>query len=241
MICNSIASSTKLRHNHMLAVTSDGDDHPGAASGDKPAAINVRHADSLPPTEPPRMALLRWVRRGASVLVFLAVVDYLVLPQVAGERAALRLLGTVRPWWAGIAVGLEVASLVSYSLLTRSVLPDRRPPFSWLMRGDLVGLGVSHIMPGGAATSSAVRYRFLHQGGAPANDAAVGIAVQGGASTLMLAVMLWLSLVVSIPLLGMHRAYVAAAVIGAILSLLWCWHWCCIRMHRRRRRSRWPG
>jgi uncharacterized protein (TIRG00374 family) len=164
-----------------------------------------------------RFVLLPWLRRGASVLLLLAVVDYFVLPQVAGTEAALRLLRTVNPWGAAAAIAAEIASLISYSLLTRSMLPDRRPRFSWLLRSDVAALGVSHVLPGGAATSGALRYRLLQQGGAPAGDAAVGIAVEGAASTLMLAALFWLALIVSIPVLGLHRGYVVAALIGAVL------------------------
>jgi uncharacterized membrane protein YbhN (UPF0104 family) len=169
------------------------------------------------PTRAPRSAVLHWLRRGASVLILLAVIDYFVLTQVAGTEAALRLLRTVNPWGAAAAIALEIASLVSYSLLTRSMLPDRRPHFSWLFRSDVAALGVSHLLPGGAATSGALRYRLLQQGGAPAGDAAVGIAVEGAASTLMLAALLWLALIVSIPVLGLHRGYVIAALVGAVL------------------------
>lgn len=164
-----------------------------------------------------RTAVLHWLRRGASVLALLAVLDYFVLPQVAGTEAALHLLRTVNPWGAAAAVALEIASLVSYSLLTRSMLPDARPRFSWLLRSDLAALGLSHLLPGGAVTSSALRYRLLLQGGTPPGDAAVGIAVQGAVSNLMLAALLWLALIVSIPVLGLHRGYVIAALIGAIL------------------------
>jgi hypothetical protein len=97
------------------------------------------------------------------------------------------------------------------------MLPGPRPRFSWLFRSDIVGLGVSHLLPGGAATSGALRYRLLQQGGAPGDEAAVGIAVEGAASTLMLAALFWLALIVSIPVLGLHRGYVIAALIGAVL------------------------
>ncbi len=166
---------------------------------------------------PPPAAALHWLRRGASVLILLAVIDYFVLPQIAGTEAALRLLRTVNPWGAAAAITLEIASLISYSLLTRSMLPGQRPSFSWLLRIDVAGLGVSHVLPGGAATSAALRYRLIQQGGTPAGDAAVGIAVEGGASTLMLAALLWLALIVSIPILGLHRSYVIAALAGAVL------------------------
>jgi uncharacterized protein (TIRG00374 family) len=97
------------------------------------------------------------------------------------------------------------------------MLPGRRSSFSWVLRGDVAALGLSHVLPGGTATSSALRYRLLHLGGTRAEDAAVGIAVQGVGSTLTLAVLLWLALIVSIPVLGLHRAYVTAALVGAIL------------------------
>jgi len=200
-------------------MTADDDGEAG------PATTHLSHGGTdtarsplLPdPSAAPRSAVSRWLRRGASVLLLVAVVDYFVLPQIAGARAAMRLLDTVRPWWAVVAVVLEAASLVSYSLLTRSMLPGRRPRFSWVMRGDVAALGLSHVLPGGTATSSALRYRLLHLGGTRAEDAAVGIAVQGVGSTLTLAVLLWLALIMSIPVLGLHRAYVTAALVGAIL------------------------
>jgi uncharacterized protein (TIRG00374 family) len=164
-----------------------------------------------------RWRVLRWLRRGALVLVLFAVLDYLVLPQIAGTRKAVHLLSSIRPGWAIAGVVLEAASLVSYSLLTRSVFPDQRPRFSWLIRSDLTALGVSHLLPGGAASSTALRYRLLHEGGVPAQDAGVGMAVQGVGSTLVLAGLLWLALIVSIPLLGFHPVYVTTAIIGAII------------------------
>lgn len=70
------------------------------------------------------------------MLVFLAVLDYLVLPQVAGTRRSLELLRAVNPAWLVAGVALEAASPVNYTLLTRSVLPDDHAPFSRLLRSD---------------------------------------------------------------------------------------------------------
>jgi uncharacterized protein (TIRG00374 family) len=168
-----------------------------------------------PPTL--RSKAFRWLRRGALLLVLFAVLDYLVLPQIAGTRKALHLLSSIHPEWAIAGVVLEALSLISYSLLTRSVFPDRRPHFSWLLRSDLTALGVSHLLPGGAASSTTLRYRLLHEGGVPAQDTAVGMAVQGVGSTLVLAAMLWVALIVSIPLLGFHPVYVTSAIVGAIV------------------------
>jgi uncharacterized protein (TIRG00374 family) len=160
---------------------------------------------------------MRWVRRGLVLLVSLAVLDYLVLPQIAGTRRALDLLHDIRPWWVALGVALEAMSLVCYSLLTRSLLPGRRPHFGWLIRSDITALGVSHVLPGGSATSTALRFRLLHDGGAPAEDAAVGLAVEAVGSTLALVAVFWLALVASIPFVGFNPLYLTAAVVGAVL------------------------
>lgn len=161
--------------------------------------------------------LLAWLRRGATLLVGLLVLDYLVLPQIAGTEKALRLLHEVNPWLLGAATTAEAASLVSYSLMTRSLLPQNRSRFSWLFRSDLTGLGVSHLLPGGGATANALRYRLLHEGGASAEDAAVGVAVEAVLSTVVLGAMTWAALVCSIPFFGPSPLYVTCAIVGALL------------------------
>jgi uncharacterized membrane protein YbhN (UPF0104 family) len=120
---------------------------------------------------------------------------------------------------AGVA--LEIQSLVGFSLLTRSVLPDRRPSFTWIFRSDITGLGVSHVVPAGAAVSTTLRYRLLHEGGAPAEDVVVGLAVQSVGSMLVLVAMLWAALVASVPLIGFQEGYVVGAgVAGLVISLV---------------------
>ncbi len=159
----------------------------------------------------------RWLRRGAFLLGGFAVLDYLVLPQIAGTRKALDLLSAIRPLWVFTAVGLEALSLVCYSLLTSTLYPDNRPSFSWLFRTDITAVGVSHLLPGGAATSGALRYRLLREGGIAGEDAAVAMAVEGVGSNLVLAAIAWLALVASIPFVGLHSLYLAAAIIGGVL------------------------
>src|SRR5690348_6956639 len=67
------------------------------------------------------MTVLAWGRSAVGLLVLIAVVDYVVLPRMAGSEQSLRLLRHVGPWWVGAAIMLEATSLVSYSLSTRSV------------------------------------------------------------------------------------------------------------------------
>lgn len=112
-----------------------------------------------------RASRFLWGRRGAGLLIFIAVVEYLVIPQLVGTRDAVDLLGNLRPAWVVLGVGLEALSLLSYSRLTRTVLPERPPSFSWLLRTDLTALAVSHVVPGGTAT--ALRYRLLREAERP--------------------------------------------------------------------------
>lgn len=164
--------------------------------------------------------MLGWLRRGATLPVGLLILDYLVLPQIAGTETALRLLHGVNPWLLSVAIMPEIASLTSYSLLTRSLLPQNQSRFSWLMRSDLTGLGVSHLLPGGGATANALRYRLLHEGGANAEDAAVGVGVGVGVqavlSIVVLGALTWVALVCSIPFFGPSPLYVTFALVGAL-------------------------
>ena len=185
---------------------------------DEPAGSGP--ADQPPGEQPEKRSRLAWLRRGVTVLMSLAVLEYLVLPQIAGTRKALAVLGDLRPGWVLAGVALEIVSLVCFSLLTRSVLPDPRPSFSWIFRSDLTGLGVGHSVPGGPAFSTTLRYRLLREGGATAEDVVVGLTVQSVGSVLVLIAMLWVALVASVPLIGFQQAYVVSAGLAALVIAL---------------------
>jgi uncharacterized protein (TIRG00374 family) len=55
--------------------------------------------------------------------------------------------------------------------------------------------------------------------GIKGNDAGVMMATKGLGSTVVLNVLLWLSLVVSIPLAGFHPIYFTVAIVGAVILL----------------------
>lgn len=54
-------------------------------------------------------------RRGALLVVLALVLEYLVLPQVAGERRSLHLLGQVNLGYVALGVVLEAVSLACYA------------------------------------------------------------------------------------------------------------------------------
>lgn len=162
------------------------------------------------------MTALAWMRSVAGLLILIAVVDYVVLPRIAGNGQSLRLLRHVDAWWVGLAIGLEAMSLVSYSLSTRSLLRHRPPGFGWLLRSDLTGYGLGHIVPGGGATTMALRYRLLVSGGAAPADVAATIAVQGIGCAIDLAAILWLALIPNL-VTGPTAPYLIIWLIGAVL------------------------
>ncbi|MFN2608775.1 MAG: YbhN family protein [Acidimicrobiales bacterium] len=160
----------------------------------------------------------RRVRRVVSLLALLLVVEYLVLPQLAGTRAALHLLGRIRVAWVVAGLFLEAASLAAYAQLTRSLLPRQgRPRLATVSRIQLSTLALSHVVPGGAAAGTGLGYDLLVRSGVSGPDAGFALAAQGLGSAIVLNLLLWVGLLVSIPGRGFNPLYAAAAAVGALL------------------------
>lgn len=159
----------------------------------------------------------RPLRRIAMVLVAAVVVEYLVLPQIAGTRKALDLLGRVEPWWLVVGAALEISAVLAYAQLTRSLLPTScRLPLGVTSRITLSTLSISHVVPGGTIAGASLGYRLLGSAGVTGTDAGFALATQGLGSAIVLNVLLWIGLVVTIPLRGFHPLYGTAAVLGAL-------------------------
>jgi uncharacterized protein (TIRG00374 family) len=162
--------------------------------------------------------IFKSVRRLALVLLFLLIVEYLVLPQIAGIRHSLSLIAEAKLWLIGVGVALECAALVAYAQLTRAVLPaESRPGLGRTLRIDLATLAVSHIVPGGSAVGTGMGFRLLTDAGVTRADAGFALATQGIGSAIVLNMLLWVALVVSIPLHGFNPVYGTAAAVGAVL------------------------
>ena len=54
-----------------------------------------------------RFRLPRWLRWGAGLAVLAFAVEYLVVPQIAGARNALHVLGSVRPGYLALGAVLR--------------------------------------------------------------------------------------------------------------------------------------
>ncbi len=160
---------------------------------------------------------MRW---GVTAFVLVLVIEYLLLPELAGAGHALALLGRVNVAYLMLGTILEVASLVAYAQLTHTVLPPGGPSRNRLLRINLSSLAVSHVLPGGTAPGAGVAYRLLGESGVSGADAAFALATQGVGSALVLNAVFWLALVVSIPLNGYNPIYGIAAAAGALLLAL---------------------
>jgi uncharacterized protein (TIRG00374 family) len=155
------------------------------------------------------------------LLILALVVEYLVVPQLAGPRKVLSLLTQVSPLLLLSAVALEAAALLAYGRLTRAVLPPTsRVPFFTIFRIEMTTLSLSHCAPGGSATGAALGFRLLTQFGAEPSDAGFALGVQGMGSAVVLNVILWLALIVCIPVWGFSAIYLLAAAVGTVLLCL---------------------
>ncbi|HXO23279.1 MAG TPA: YbhN family protein, partial [Streptosporangiaceae bacterium] len=161
------------------------------------------------------------LRRGIVIFALVLIIEYLVVPELVGASKDLHLLGRVNPGWLAAGAILEGLSLFCYGLLTQAVLPPgaHNPGLSRLFRIDLSAAAVAHVIPAGTLGSAGIGYRLFTAEGIKGNDAAVMMATKGLGSTVVLNVLLWLSLVVSIPLAGFHPIYVTVAVTGAVVLL----------------------
>jgi len=163
-----------------------------------------------------RSVVPRWLRHGLLVFLVLLVIEYLVIPELIGAGKNLHLLSKVNLAWLVAGIVLEAGSLLSYALLTRTLLPGGRPGLSILSRIVLATTAVAHVVPGGAAGGAGLGYRLLTANGVEGTDAGFALATESIGSAMVLNVMLWLALLISIPLAGLHPIYVITALVGLL-------------------------
>jgi uncharacterized protein (TIRG00374 family) len=175
------------------------------------------------PREPSKRRRLRSVLPApiwhiGRLLILALVVEYLVVPQLAGPRKVAHLVTEVNPLLLLAGVGLEIGALLCYAQLTRTVLPQQRNLSRFtVLRIQMTTLSISHCAPGGSATGTALGYRLLTQAGVAPPDVGFALATQGIGSAIVLNIILWVALVISIPVWGFSPVYLLAAVVGAVL------------------------
>lgn len=162
-----------------------------------------------------RSRLVRWT---AAAVVLLLIFEYVVLPQLVGSDNVLRALAGLPPVLVGAAFCLEVVSLCCYTTLTRTVLPGgSRPRWFTLLRIDLADLAVNHTVPGGGATSAAVRYGLLTRAGVRPQDALSAAMVQVVGVNLVLGALFAAGVLSALGEVRLNRYFAAAGVVVLVL------------------------
>ena len=163
-------------------------------------------------------------RRVLSTAVKLIIAAFVLvqfgLPALASGRDGLKRLIDVNPALLILGLGLELAALISYSLMTRAALPANAIRFVTLTRIQLATKAVTNIVPGGSAAGSALGYRMLTLAGVEGADAGFALATVGLTSAVVLNVLLWVVLAVSIPAIGYRPIYVTVGVIGLFVMAI---------------------
>lgn len=167
-------------------------------------------------------ALFPWpVRTALRLVAIAAVIEFLVLPQLAGSRASWHRLLNIDSPWLGLAAGAELASLLAFALGTRAMLPSQVRPSVWrVFRIDLTTIGLSHCVPAGGVAGTGLGLRLLKQAGVPVADAAFGKIAQGVGAVLVLLVLLWTAIGAAIPLHGSNPIYLTATAVGLVVVVV---------------------
>ena len=166
-----------------------------------------------------KFSMPREIRIILSLGCLVFVLEYLVVPQFSSARHSLHLLTSLNPLIVVLAVALEMSAIYAYVELTRAVLYPYSPNRFNVLRVNLAGLAIGHVVPGGAAPSGALAYRIFNELGVPKDTNAFGLAAQGAGSAVVLNLMFWCALVISIPLNGISPGYGFAALAGVFLLL----------------------
>jgi uncharacterized protein (TIRG00374 family) len=158
------------------------------------------------------------LRRPAQVLLLLFVVNTFVLPQLAGTRDAISLIGELNPLLLIAGLAAEIASLACIAHLMRTILPESVRPSIWTMqRIVLSARAASRVVPGGAAAAGTLSYRLLRRSGVPTSEAGFSVGAQSLESAAVLVVLLFLALLVSVPVSGFNAAYIGSSIVGLVL------------------------
>jgi len=161
----------------------------------------------------------RQLRITLSLIGLFFVFEYLLIPEIASARRSVSSLSNVNLALVLLAAVFEILAILAYTEFSHAVFQPKPPDRFRLLRINLSTMAVSHIVPGGTAPGGALGYVLLTDAQVPAASAALGLAVQGIGSAVVLNMILWISLVISIPLQGFNPLYGFAAMAGVLLLL----------------------
>ncbi len=166
----------------------------------------------------PRRGIPIWVRIVLAVAVLAASVWFVVIPQLGNAGDALKSLQAPPVLILILAFLFELGSNAAYSGLTARIMGRDRLSYFTALRIDATDLGVNHVVPGGGATASAVRFRLFVRAGIPLNDALSGATVEITVSNLALGLLFGIGLTASLTAIRSSHYYLIALV--AVVALL---------------------
>lgn len=167
-----------------------------------------------------------WVRYTVAFAVAALAIAFLLVPQVRDALHDLSLLRQLPIRWIMVGALLEAVSFIAYGLFTRGVLPVKdRPSFYSLLRIDVVGAGLTHVLPGGGAAASGLRFKMLRDWGVNGPDAALGAIVQGIGSAIVVCGLLVVGVFFVLPTNGGNPLYLIGAIVGIALAVVTVGGW----------------
>ena len=155
--------------------------------------------------------------RTVQVIVAIFILNYVALPQIAGFGRAISQLRTVNAALLVLGLGLELAAFFAYSKLTQAALTPSHITAPTLTRIQLATKAVTNVVPGGSAAGTALGYRLLTLAGAEPSAAGFALATAGLGSAVVLNLLLWSTLLISIPISGVNPLYVSVALVGVFV------------------------
>ncbi len=165
----------------------------------------------------PKSPLRRRMTRTVQVIVAVFLLNYIVLPQIAGFGRAVSQLRTVNAALLVLGLGLELAAFFAYSKLTQAALTPSHITTPTLTRIQLATKAVTNVVPGGSAAGTALGYRLLTLAGVEPSAAGFALATAGLGSAVVLNLLLWSTLLISIPISGVNPLYVSVALVGVFV------------------------
>lgn len=159
--------------------------------------------------------------RAVLAIVLVLVVWFILLPQFAQVRPALSSLSHISSPLLLLGLLLELASIASYSLLSRATLnPSSRPSYFTILRIDAATEGVNNALPGGGPTSTALKFRLLTVAGAQPANAVTGTTVEISTSVLTLGGMFGIAIASVASAIHGNLAYVVAGIVVGGVAVL---------------------
>jgi uncharacterized protein (TIRG00374 family) len=174
---------------------------------------------SVPVPSAKKRRIPLWLRILLTAGVIAASFWFVVLPQLGSAGNALRSLQQPPVLVLLLALVLEEASNAAYSGLTARIMGRSRLSYFSALRIDASDLSVNHVVPGGGATASAVRFRLFVRAGIPVSESLSGAAIEITISNLALGLLFGIGLTASLGAIRSGGYFFIGLIVVAVLVI----------------------